>query len=159
MARKQIEVRIPQPLNGEENRDAGKLYLLTEMPATQAEKWAMRALLAIGKSGLEVPEGAGMAQLAAASVRHLFSAEYRDVEPLMDEMMACVQIFPDPTKSKNPTSRILLEDDIEEVTTRLQLRMELFALHTGFFFPGCPSMVPGAKPLFPTPNTETSPGQ
>lgn len=156
MPRKEVEVRIPEV---EGNRDSGKLFLLKEMPASQAEKWATRALLALGKSGLDIPEGAGMAELAAIGVRYLFGASFRDIEPLMDEMFACIQIYPDPTRQKNPMPRPLIEEDIEEVSTRLQLRAELFTLHTGFFLPGFPSTsMPGAKPLF-TPNTETSQSQ
>jgi hypothetical protein len=156
MARKEVEVRMPEV---EGNRDSGKLYLLKEMPASKAEKWATRAMLAIGKSGLHVTDGAGMAELAAISIRYLFGASFQDVEPLMEEMFACVSIYPDPTKMRNPIARPLVEEDIEEVSTRFMLRNELIALHTGFFLPGFPSIsVPWAKPLF-TPNTETSPEQ
>jgi hypothetical protein len=119
-----------------EGRDKGKVFLLTEMPASQAENWGMRALAAIGRAGIEIPdemEGSGMAGVAAigrAGFRLQGSLAPEDIEPLMAEMMGCVQIVPDP---KQPTvTRGLVEDDIEEVATRLHLRSEVMSLHLGF---------------------------
>ncbi len=127
-------------------RDAGKTYVLTEMPATKAEKWAARALLAMSKAGVEVPEGAGMEAVAGLGLNMLGNMSFEDAEILMDEMMQCVTIQPDPQKNPNFT-RPLLEEDIEEVQTRFKLRMEIFALHTGFSMPGSQStltmMAPG----------------
>ena len=40
----------------DEGRDNGKVFVLTEMPASRAESWAMRALLALMAGGVEVPE-------------------------------------------------------------------------------------------------------
>ena len=40
----------------ENNRDAGKQFLITEMPAARAEKWAMRAMLLIKSSGERIPD-------------------------------------------------------------------------------------------------------
>ena len=40
----------------ESGRDKGKQYLITEMSATQAENWAIKALLAVGNAGIEIPE-------------------------------------------------------------------------------------------------------
>ena len=39
----------------DEGRDNGKVFVLTEMPASRAESWAMRALLALMANGVEVP--------------------------------------------------------------------------------------------------------
>ena len=80
-------------------RDEGKQFLLTEMPASRIEKWAARALLAVAHSGVEVPEevtGAGMAALAVVGLRALSGVSFAEAEPLLDEMMGCVQIIPDP---------------------------------------------------------------
>src|SRR5690348_17281961 len=104
-------------------RDLHKNFLLTEMPASQAEKWAMRAFLAMAHAGIELPEeiqGAGMAGLALIGLRTLGRVSWVEAEPLMDEMMGCVQFIPDPAKPA--FSRALIEDDIEEPQTRLQLR-------------------------------------
>lgn len=139
MARRDVRVTIPS--DDPKNRDAGKTFLLTEMSATRAEDWAMRALLALTTSGAELPDdvqGAGMAGLAVMGVQALQGLKYDEVKPLMDEMFACVQICPD---RQNPNVvRPLVEDDIEEVSTRLRLRKEILDLHVGFSLPGAPSM-------------------
>lgn len=115
------------PQNGE-NRDHGKRFLITEMSAAAAEKWAMRLTLAMTKAGLDVPEGATNwgAILAYGIMKGIGSLSWGDAQPLLDEMFACVQIVEDKI-TRPPT-----EDDIEEVETRLRLRSEVFELHSGF---------------------------
>src|SRR5512147_2710546 len=100
-----------------QNRDNGKSFLLTEMPALKAEKWAARAFLALAKSGIELPDSAtsnGMAGFASVGFEAIGRLDWADAEPLLDEMMTCVQISPSPG-----VVRPLVEgaDDIEEVTT------------------------------------------
>ena len=129
MARKVTTVVI-----GNAGRDHGKVFKLTEMPATQAEKWAMRAFLAMSRNGIEIPEdiaSAGLAGIASIGIKAIGGMNFVDAEPLMDEMFACIAIIPD--ASKPGVSRGLIEDDIEEVATRLRLRKEIFGLHTDFF--------------------------
>lgn len=116
-----------------DNRDNGKCFLIREMPATKAEKWAIRAFLALGKSGIELPEGweqTGMAGMARIGLGMVAKLPYDQAEPLLDEMMECVSIIPNPNKPE--IVRSLVEDDIEEVSTRLKLRAEVFNLHVGF---------------------------
>lgn len=130
MARKSKIIRIP-PTEG--NRDGGKTFLLTEMSAGQSEKWAVRALGAIANSGLDIPPDVirlGMAALVAVGFKGLLTMGFDEAEPLLDEMMACVVIVPNP---KEPhVVRPVDDEDIEEVTTRLVLRSEVWELHTGF---------------------------
>jgi len=112
-------------------RDNGKTYLITEMPASQAESWAFRVILAVGNAGIEIPEGLasqGMAGLMAVGYMNLLKIPYASAEPLLNEMMGCVQYAPS-TTMKRP----LIEDDIEEVSTRLSLRKAVWNLHMDFF--------------------------
>ncbi len=129
MARKTRTVRIPAG----DSRDAGKTFLVTEMSAVQTEKWAMRALMAVSSSGLDIPPDVmrmGMGALVAVGFKGLLTMAFGEAEPLLDEMMDCVQIIPDP---KNPNViRPVDDEDIEDVTTRLVLRSEVWELHTGF---------------------------
>ncbi|KWO55873.1 hypothetical protein [Burkholderia territorii] len=114
-------------------RDKGKVFQLTEMPADAAEKWAIRALLAIGRAGVDLPPGIeneGIAAIARVGFGALMRIDFADAEPLLDEMMACVQIQPNPADPR--IVRALIADDIEEVSTRVTLRREVFRLHTGF---------------------------
>lgn len=144
MARKVVDVVI-----NDEGRDKGKVFVITEMPATQAEKWGARVILAIAKGGAEIPDdiaNQGMAGLASLGIRMLFGASWRDIEPLMDEMFSCIMIKPD-ALTQPEFKRPLTENDIEEIATRLRLRAEVFALHTGFSIPGFDSIATPGKPL------------
>lgn len=117
-----------------EGRDLGKVFRITEMSAAAGEWWATRAFLALANSGADlgqVPEGAGMAGLALVGLRALGMIRAHDAKPLLDEMMACVKIVPDP--DKNPGfARELVAEDIEEIATIVHLRSEVFELHTDF---------------------------
>ena len=114
-------------------RDAGKKFRITEMPSWQAEKWALRAFMALARSGVDVPEDVqelGLAGLAQLGLKALAGASFEEAEPLLDEMMTCVKFV-----SSAGHERDLLPDEIEEVATRLQLRGEIFKLHTDFSEP------------------------
>ena len=128
MARKTATVTIEA-----EGRDLGKVFLLREMPASQAEKWAARAFLAMARSGIDIPDdlaGAGLAGIAAVGLKAIGGLGFAEAEPLMDEMFACIQIIPDPVRPA--VVRALVESDTEEISTRLRLRKEVFGLHVDF---------------------------
>lgn len=130
MARKEKSIVAPATFK----RDAGKRYYLREMPASQAEEWGMRALLALAKSGVDLPENfmsMGLAGMAVVGVRALGGLAFHDAKPLFEEMMACVLFQPDPSHPE--VRRPLIDDDTEEVQTRLWLRQEVLALHIDFF--------------------------
>lgn len=134
-----------------DGRDQGKVFVLREMPASQAEKWAMRALLSVARSGIDIGQaaGQGMQGIALMGVSALLAASWEDAEPLLDEMMSCIEIQPDPTKPN--IVRPLIEDDIEEVRTRINLRREVLELHVGFSLSGVVS-----KPTSETKPTTSS---
>lgn len=117
----------------DKGRDKGKVFLITEMPADRAERWAMRAFFAMAQNGIELPAGmdsAGMAGLARDGLRLICQIPFDVAEHLLEEMFECISIKPD---RKNPQLvRPLVADDIEEVATRLKLRMEIFKLHVDF---------------------------
>ena len=131
----------------DEGRDQGKVFVLTEMPASRAESWAMRALLALMAGGVEVPPGfdrMGMAAMAEMGIKALVGLKWEVAEPLLAEMWSCVQIMPDPTKPH--VIRNLIEEDIEEITTRIKLRAEVWKLHTGFLKAVVHSISEGSRP-------------
>lgn len=132
MARRTKQVPIIADEDGE-NRDRGKVFLLTEMSARDAEDWGGRALLALTNAGTEIPDGfeiGGMSAVAALGVQALSGLRYEDVKPLWDQMFECVRIIPDPRQPQ--IVRDLVDDDIEEVSTRLFLRKEIVGLHVNF---------------------------
>lgn len=127
MARLTKDITIEAP-----GRDHGKTFRLTEMSAAAAEKWAMRAVLALGHAGYQVPDnflGGGIAVLASIGFSALLRVDFYEAEPLLDDMMQCVSFVADPTRD---VVRKLMEDDTEEVTTRVTLREGVAALHLGF---------------------------
>ena len=127
MPRKSVDITITTP-----GRDQGKVFHIKEMSAAAAEKWALRLALALGRSGMDIGNvaGRGMAAIAIAGIESIFKLRFEDAEPLFDEMFACVQIKPDPSHPN--VIRPLIEDDIDEVSTRVQLRWEALNLHINF---------------------------
>lgn len=124
MGRKTIEILIE-----DEGRDKGKRFIIREMPASQAEKWAARAFLALTKSGIEVPDDVisrGMVGIVTLWIQAFSGVPWETAEPLLDEMFRCVQI------RMPQVIRDLVEDDIEEVATRVRLRKEVLKLHVDF---------------------------
>lgn len=129
----------------DDNRDRGKVFVITELPASKAEAWAMRAILALMAGGVELPENferLGMAGMAEVGIKALSGLKWEVAEPLLNEMWECVQIMPDP--SKPHVVRPLIEQDIEEIATRIKLRAEVWKLHTDFFKAVAPSISGGS---------------
>lgn len=124
MARKVSEYTVET-----EGRDKGKVFVLTEMPAAQAEKWAMRVLLAAARSGFDVGHtvGMGMQGVALLGLSALANMAWDEAEPLLDEMMTCVRI------KEQSGAREVFSDDIEEVVTRFDLRKAVLDLHISFY--------------------------
>lgn len=147
MARREVRLSISS-----RGRDSGKVFLLTEMPADQAEWWGIRTLCALSAAGLEVPEeSTGMAGLAVVKnlLASLMKIPPQVLKPLLDEMFECVKYQHDP---KHPPMQIVAGEasQIEEVATRLEIREALLDLHLGFSLRGAPPISASAHPL-PTP--------
>ena len=135
MARKVAEVT-----QTDAGRDHGKTYVITEMPASQGERWAMRAFFAMAKAQVDIPESiarAGLAGIASMNLKELVIAlaaiPFEEAEPLMNEMFMCVKRMED--SSGHQLIRNLVEDDIEEIGTRLMLREAILGLHLNFSTP------------------------
>ena len=130
MARKTID------FTGSDGRDVGKKYLITEMSASKAEGFAVKALLAMGKQGIEVPEGLGFVGLVQAGLSNLLKMDYELAAPILDEMMQCVEYIADPIHPEAKTKLTSANQDyaIEEVVTRFKLRKAIWDMHVEFFF-------------------------
>lgn len=128
MARKEIFYTVE-----DKGRDNGKVFYIREMSATQAEWWAIRAGLAMAKNGVNLPDNLsdmGMAGMAKVGLEMVAKIHPEDARPLLDELMKCVQAVPNPDDLN--IKRPLIDDDTEEVITRLKLRGEVFKLHVDF---------------------------
>lgn len=141
-------------------RDKDKTYLLTEWPAAVGEKWAVRVLRALVRANVDLPSGlteeGGWAALALVSVKALAGMEWDEGEALLDEMMTCVKIIRD-AAHPDETTFPLLENDVEEISTRLRLRVEVFNLHSRPSLPGVLSMLPPGTGSRVSPEAQTSP--
>lgn len=137
MARKTQQYQVQ-----DEGRDKGKIFLLTEMSAMQGEAWAIRVLLALMASNVQLPDDfkdLGMAALAELGLRMVSALKWEVAEPLLNEMFQCVKIVADP-KRAFATTRDLVDNDIEEIGTRFKLRVEVWNLHMGFLQAVAPSL-------------------
>ncbi|WP_186223871.1 hypothetical protein [Burkholderia gladioli] len=131
-----------------EGRDAGKRFLITEMSAARSEDWAARALFAVMGAGVQIPDevlSMGMAGVAAIGIKSITKVSFEQAKPLFDEMMTCVQFaFGEGTASG---ARALIDDDTEEVATRLRLRKVVLDLHLeGFLGAAQSAQATGAAP-------------
>lgn len=123
MARRTVDVKIDQ-----ENRDKGKTFVVTEMAAEQAEWWAFRVMQALIGADAGMSFDQPLAKLARAGIQAIGRIPADQAKPIFDEMMACVSV-----RLPDGGSRPLLPDDIEEVSTRFKLRVEVGKMHLDFF--------------------------
>jgi len=122
-----------------DGRDKGKVFIINEMPARQFEKWALKALTAMGRAGMEIPENIqemGAMGLAILGFKALIKIDFDMAEQLMDDMFSYFEFQPDPNNAS--IKRPIIDSDIEEITTRLKLRAVWWELQTGFQLAGKP---------------------
>lgn len=144
MSRKVSNVTI-----ADDNRDKGKVFVLTELAALDAYKWGLKAISAMIRAGADLPEELlkmGMVGVLSAGVFRLGYVPFAELEPLHDELLSCIQYMPTPERPD--VVRKLFVGDVEEPTTYARLAKEVFYLHTGFFPPDYPltSRPPGGLP-------------
>ena len=118
------------------NRDAGKTFVITEMSAPAAERWAYRMFAAMKGTRGRVPENIeslGIVGVAIAGLNAFLGADVdvTAIEPLLDQMLSCLQIVRDPRRPDIVTP-LTGADDIEEVKTLMWLRSEIVRVHTDF---------------------------
>jgi hypothetical protein len=153
-----------------EGRDKGKTFLVVEKSAYDTEKWATRALLALSRTGADIPEdalAAGGLGVLIAGLTSFQKLAFEDAEPLLDEMMTCISFVPDANRLDPMTSRpftraLMMPDavndgDIEEITTLLTLRGEALELHLGFSVTAALSSLATAVVTSNRQDTSTSP--
>lgn len=130
--------RKTKTITMDSGRDAGKTFLITEMPLLQADRWAQQALFALARSGIETQqfdedEGMlGMAKVALNAISHIDPLVSNE---LMNELLTCVQIVP----SGGVARDLIFDDDsgdIEDVKTLFMLRKEALMIHLDFLTAG-----------------------
>ena len=115
------------------NRDQGKMFILTEMTPRVGHRWATRAIFGAMNGGVEIPDDIqqmGLAGLAVLGLGALSSIPFAIAEPLLDELLTCVQI------KQELATRPLVDEDIEEVTTLFDLQRLVLTMHIEPFISG-----------------------
>lgn len=121
-----------------EGRDHGKLFQITEMTSSKGEAWALRVFMGLLQGNVDIPPGLlnnlGMAALAEFGMRALTSLKWDVLEPLLKEMFDGVAIIPDPKVLTvvRPLQGDMGDYDIEEIATRVELRIAIWKLNMGF---------------------------
>lgn len=117
-----------------QNRDQGKTFIITEMSARAAHKWATKAIFAVMNGGVEIPDDVaamGMAGVAVLGMAALSNIPYSVAEPLLNELLDCVQI-----KQELTTRALWMDDDFEEATTIFDLQRLVLTMHIEPFISG-----------------------
>ncbi|WP_368937584.1 hypothetical protein [Proteus terrae] len=119
----------------EKGRDEGKTFVITEMPITKADNWAMRALFAIANGGIDI-EGInpnmGMLGMAQVAIKALSGIKPDVGIPLLDELLECVQVLP----SSGNARALIIDSDIKDLSTMFTLRKEVLSIHIDFLTQG-----------------------
>ena len=118
------------------NRDEGKVFQITEWPASHADRWIQRVGFAFNKGGGSIPmdlRSVGWEGIAIIGINTFLRGTISSEEmiPLFDELLDCVKIIRDP-KFPEVATALVSDDDIEEVATRWWLRSEVVRVHVNF---------------------------
>lgn len=138
------------------DRDAGRTYVVDEMPALVAEQWAARAFMAMNRERLQISNeiaGLGMVGFAMVGFQAFAGGDWFVVKDLMAEMLPYFSI----QESENVVRKIGAQGDIWEVTTLYRLRRELIELSAGFTFADAVSILAASAPDKNSQTTSTSP--
>lgn len=112
-------------------RDDGKVFLIREIPAYDLEWFWIRTVMALGTSGITVPQDivdSGAVGLLMIGYQAFLGAKPEAVKPLRDEMMQTVWFTPSPNVDPMPWHPSLVFD----LSTLRTLREKWLELHTGF---------------------------
>lgn len=134
MARREADLVISR-----EGRDKGGVFHLREMAALPATEWFMRAMQLLARSGMDVPPNimqmgvqGFMVMGIGTVVGGLGKAPWHEVKPLLDELLSCVASYQPPGGQVALTGWNVIQTQIEEPSTVLQLYEEVVSLSLGF---------------------------
>jgi hypothetical protein len=119
----------------EKNRDKGKKFIITAMSTYDTEMIALKIIFHLMNTDAKLPENVdemGFSELAEFGIDAFRKLDFEKVKPILDEMWDKCLLF---KPSENAPARPLVYDgsDIQEVSTRIKLRMEIIKLHKDFY--------------------------
>ena len=123
-------------------RKRGKTFYIEEWPASRADNWIMRLAFTFNKGGGELPmdlRSIGWEGVAIIGINTFLrgNVDPAVMIPIADELMECVTIV------EPKATRSLVENDIEDFSTRLWLKGQVLKLTFGFFLPAAsPTLTP-----------------
>lgn len=132
--RESAVIRVPK-FPGTRDRDFNKIFRITEWPAAKAEDWAVRVMFAANSGAGELPlnlAGIGMEGIAIIGINTFLRGNINPdtMIPLLNDLLECVRYVRDPSKPDIDSK--ILDNDIEEIATRMWLRGEVLTLHLNF---------------------------
>ena len=141
-----------------EGRDKGKVFQITEMPASQAQRWARALFSSLSRAGVDVGSIQwDMEGLTKLGIQSLALVPVYEQDVLIAELMGCLRIKPD-RGHPEVVRDLVMDDDIEEPMTHFLLQMEVLRLHLNFSMDGklqtsgsTTSTPPPVPPSSPTP--------
>ena len=125
-----------------EGRDAGKVFLVMEMPCSKAEKWFGRALCAMlsGKIPADVRELAKTSATAAfmrVMQAGLHSLKWEVAEPLYDDLLPQIYVLPQgKAEARIQLKPTNIDAHVQDFATMYRLRGAVLELSLGFSFGG-----------------------
>lgn len=119
----------------DDNRDKGKVFILTELSSFDAEKWVWKLIPVLSVAGFDVNDDTlkgGFGAIAAMGAAAMLRMPYEFTQSLLDAMLPCIQYQHDPNHAAQP---IMLDAkcQIEEISTWFQLRKAVLDLHVDPF--------------------------
>lgn len=119
-------------------------FVIREMPATQAERWLLRAALLLAGAGIlehvtgdNAGEAIGKAghMLAEKGITALGSVDFEKAEPLLNELLSCCSHI-DKSGAMQQLTPTLVDGVIQDVRTLFQLQVAAIKVNFGFFLAG-----------------------
>ena len=117
-------------------------FLIKQMSAMGLTRWCAHLAFVLGKTDFELPGGADPADMAntlkerglGRLLRGLSGLDVNDVQPLMDELLACCYHVSGPNSMTQLTPDIV-DGIVGEMLTLLRLQGEALELNLGFMLP------------------------
>jgi hypothetical protein len=122
----------------DKNRDKGKTFIITAMSAYDTEIISLKIFFLLMNTGVKLPDGVeemGFSEIASLGLDAFSKLEFEKTRPILEEMWdKCLMFKPSEGAPERPLTYD--QSDIQEVKTRIKLRMEIIKLHKDFYTAG-----------------------
>ena len=117
-------------------------FFIKQMPATELERWCIRAMGLLARGGFELPGTDDMSGLSEilrdqgtkGLLRILGHLDFEDIAPLLDALLGCCHHISGPNSMTQLTPDIV-DGIISEMPNLRALRLEALSLNLGFSKP------------------------